>query len=135
MQGMHLRPEKYARKAPIGAIAISCAVAAIAQSAAGGVSASGPRLTPMQAKQIALRASRPYLDASSPSKGLPLTVVSVRLAHRGQTLIWAVRTRAHYFLFPCEQSSAACVPSPAEFVAVHIRDATARAYSVKPLSG
>lgn len=115
-------------------VALLIAGAAVA-APTPSASPSRTNMTAAQAKKVALRAARPYLDEASPMHGLPFTVVSVKVVPRGRTSIWIVRTRAHYFVFPCTQAAAqrGCIPSPAEYAVVHIRDLTGRAYSVEPL--
>jgi hypothetical protein len=68
-----------------------------------------------------------------------MTVTSIRFAEAQRRRAWIVRLYAPLFLWYCPlplpgEAANACVESPARLVVVHVRDATADAYSVVPLA-
>jgi hypothetical protein len=115
-------------------VGVAFGVTLIAITAPPTRASTHPRLALAKVKTLALRAGRPFLDQASPSHGLPYNVYSVRFEPRGDTFIWIVRLHAHYFRFPCPSTQpSVCPPVPAEYAAVHIRDSTGYAYSIKPI--
>jgi hypothetical protein len=91
-----------------------------------------PRLPVARVERIAERALRPHLAEG------PITVVSVRFAEAQGRRAWIVRLYAPLFLWYCPlpppgEPANSCVESPARVVVVHVRDATAEAYSVVPV--